>query len=203
LEGSANILGLACDGTHIFVNSGGTSITIYNMAGVLDSSHTVSNLPSGNNQMAYAGGYLYARKGTDLFRISTSDWTSTQVTVDASYPMLTCGDWMSGSLFETPDGKLGVMGPTSGGVFTVRLYTVSANGLTITRDQDYTINDGWNPDNHGMACDGTREGGGSVQRLRCQGTDDLGDSRRQPGHVHVPQGHHGPALDGLSGGQYQ
>ena len=156
LEGSANILGLACDGTHIFVNSGGTSITIYNMAGVLDSSHTVSNLPSGNNQMAYAGGYLYARKGTDLFRISTSDWTSTQVTVDASYPMLTCGDWMSGSLFDTPDGKLGVMGPTSGGVFTVRLYTVSANGLTLTRDRDYTINNsGWDPDNHGMACDGT------------------------------------------------
>ncbi|NCZ53456.1 MAG: hypothetical protein EBY81_06125, partial [Verrucomicrobia bacterium] len=155
LEGSANILGLACDGTRIFVNSGGTSITIYNMAGALDSSHTVSNLPTENNQMAYAGGYLYARKGVDLYRISTSDWTSTQVTVDPSYPMLTCGDWMSGSLFDTPDGKLGVMGSPSEGVFTVRLYTVSANGLTITRDQDFTINDGLDPDNHGMACDGT------------------------------------------------
>ena len=156
LGGPAAILGLACDGTHIFVNIGGSSISIYNMVGVLDSSHTVSNLPSGNNQMAYAGGYLYARKGTDLFRISTSDWTSTRVTVDPSYPMLTCGDWMSGSLFDTPEGKIGVMGSTSGGVFTVRLYTVSANGLTLTRDRDYTINNsGWDPDNHGMACDGT------------------------------------------------
>ena len=31
---------------------------------------------------------------------------------------------------------------------------------------------------------------------RREGPDDLGDPRRQPGRLHVPQGRHGPAVDG-------
>jgi hypothetical protein len=68
--------------------------------------------------------------------------------------MLTCAWWMYGSLFDTPDGKLGVMGPTNDGQFTVRLYQVSSDGLTLTWERDQVINDTWSTDEHGMACDG-------------------------------------------------
>ena len=40
------------------------------------------------------------------------------------------------------------------------------------------------------------EGRRAQQPVRRQGTDDLGDPGRQPGRLHVPQGRHGPALDG-------
>ncbi|NBS14919.1 MAG: hypothetical protein EBT57_08980, partial [Verrucomicrobia bacterium] len=96
-----------------------------------------------------------ARKDSQLYRISTNDWSSSLVTVDASYPLLSAGSYMTGSLFDTPDGKIGVMGPVSGGTFPVRLYTVSSNGLSLTWNRDYTINDTWAPDEHGTACDGT------------------------------------------------
>jgi hypothetical protein len=61
---------------------------------------------------------------------------------------------MYGSLFDTPDGKLGVMGPTTDGQFTVRFYQVSSDGLTLTWEKDQVINDTWSTDEHGMACDG-------------------------------------------------
>ena len=155
LAGSATIVGLACDGTNYYVNRGGTAVLVYRPDGSLISSNPVSNLRADNNQMAFAGGYLFARKDSQLYRISTNDWSSSLVTVDASYPLLSAGSYMSGSLFDTPDGKIGVMGPVIGGAFKVRMYTVSSNGLTLTWNRDYTVNDTWAPDEHGTACDGT------------------------------------------------
>jgi alpha-tubulin suppressor-like RCC1 family protein len=155
LAGSATIVGLACDGTNYFVNRGGTAVMVYRPDGSMISSNPVSNLRADNNQMAFAGGYLFARKDSQLYRISTNDWSSSLVTVDASYPLLSAGSYMTGSLFDTPDGKIGVMGPVNGGAFKVRMYTVSSNGLTLTWNRDYTVNDTWVTDEHGTACDGT------------------------------------------------
>jgi alpha-tubulin suppressor-like RCC1 family protein len=154
LSGDPSIWGIACDGTRIFVNSSASEIRVYDLDGTLLESHDVQNLPSGNNQMAFAGGHLFARSDDTLYRISTTDWSSTPVEVDSSHPMLTCAWWMYGSLFDTPDGKLGVMGPTIDGQFTVRLYQVSSDGLTLTWERDQVINDTWSTDEHGMACDG-------------------------------------------------
>ena len=42
----------------------------------------------------------------------------------------------------------------------------------------------------------------AVERLRREGADDPGDPRRQPGDVLLPQGHHGPAVDGVLRGQH-
>jgi alpha-tubulin suppressor-like RCC1 family protein len=155
LAGMPSIQGIACDGTRIFVNSSASEIRVYDLNGTWIESHAVENLPPlGNNQMAFAGGYLYARNDDSLYRISTTDWSSTLVAVDSSHPMLTCAWWMYGSLFDTPDGKLGVMGPTVDGQFTVRLYQLSSDGLTLTWERDQVINDTWSTDEHGMACDG-------------------------------------------------
>jgi alpha-tubulin suppressor-like RCC1 family protein len=155
LSGEPSIWGIACDGTRIYVNSSSSEIRVYDLNGTLLESHAVENLPPlGNNQMAFAGGHLFARNDDTLYRISTTDWSSTLVAVDSSHPMLTCAWWMYGSLFDTPDGKLGVMGPTIDGQFTVRLYQVSSDGLTLTWERDQVINDTWSTDEHGMACDG-------------------------------------------------
>ena len=155
LPGDPRIQGIACDGTRIFVNSSSSEIRVYDLDGTLLGSHAVENLPPlGNNQMAFAGGYLFARNDATLYRISTTDWSSTSAAVDSSHPLLTCAWWMYGSLFDTPDGKLGVMGPTVDGQFTVRLYQVSSDGLTLTWERDHVFNDTWSTDEHGMACDG-------------------------------------------------
>ncbi len=159
LGGAADIRGLACDGTNLYVNTGGASISVYRFSGALVASHNVANLPVHYNQMAFAGGYLFARNGTDLYRISITDWTSTLVSVDPEYPLLwISAGYLGGSLFDTPDGQLGVMGPISadGATFTVRIYRVSADGSSLTWERDYTINNSnWHPDEHGMATDGT------------------------------------------------
>ena len=155
LAGSATIVGLACDGTNYYVNRGGTAVMVYRPDGSLISSNPVSNLPANWNQMAFAGGYLFARKDSQLYRISTNDWSSSLVTRPISYPLFGGASYMTGSLFDTPDGKIGVMGPVFGGAIWVRMYTVSSNGLTLTWNRDYRVNDTWAPDEHGTACDGT------------------------------------------------
>lgn len=154
LAGSSTLLGIACDGTNLFVNHAGTQVRVYRPDGSLISSQPVSNLRSENNQLAFAGGYLFARKDSQLYRISTNDWSSSLVAVDAGYPLLAGGAYMTGSLFDTPDGKLGVVGPVIGGTVKVRLYQVASNGLALTWNRDYTLNDTWAPDEHGTACDG-------------------------------------------------
>ena len=158
LEGVADVRGLACDGTNLYVNSGGTKISVYRLDGSLVSSHAVGNLPPHYNQMAYAGGHLFARNGTNLYLISTTDWTSTPVSVDATHPLLWIpAGYLGGSLFDTPDGKIGMMGPISEdrATFIVRMFTVSGDGLSLTWERDYTmVNNGWGPDEHGMATDG-------------------------------------------------
>ena len=155
LSQDPEISGLACDGEQIYVNSRSSEIRVYDLQGTLLETHAVQNLPPlGNNQMAFAGGHLFARNGDTLYRVSTSDWSITPVSVDDSHPLLTCAWWMYGSLFDTPDGKLGVMGPTADGQFTVRLYQVSSDGLTLDWASDHIMRDTWSTDEHGMACDG-------------------------------------------------
>ncbi|NBP40802.1 MAG: hypothetical protein EBV34_20705, partial [Betaproteobacteria bacterium] len=52
LSGNPSIQGIACDGTRIFVNSSSTEIHVYDLQGTLLGSHAVTNLATGNNQMA-------------------------------------------------------------------------------------------------------------------------------------------------------
>ena len=66
LASSATIAGLACDGTNFYVNRGGTAVMVYRPDGSLISSNPVSNLRVDCNQMAFAGGYLFARKDSQL-----------------------------------------------------------------------------------------------------------------------------------------
>ncbi|MEY3898525.1 MAG: hypothetical protein RLZZ214_4047, partial [Verrucomicrobiota bacterium] len=157
---AADIRGLACDGMNLYVNTGGTGISVYRMDGTWVAFHPLANLPAHYHQMAFAGGWLFARNGSDLYRISTTDWTSTAVSMDAAHPLLwVSAGYLGGSLFDTPDGQLGLMGPISpdGATFTVRIYRVSADGLSLAWERDHLMNNGdWRPDEHGMATDGTR-----------------------------------------------
>ncbi len=154
LAGSTTIRGIASDGDRIFINHAGLEIRTFGFDGSLVASRSVQNLPSGSHQMVFARGAIFVRNGSALYRISTHDWTSSLVSVDASRPLLTAAGWLSGSLLNFPDGRLGVMGPTSGGQFLIRLYTVSADGLSLIWDRDLPINDSWAVDEHGTASDG-------------------------------------------------
>ena len=155
LPGDPGIQGIACDGYRIYVNSRSSEIRTYNLDGSLLESHAVASLPDKNNQMAFARGYLFARNDETLCRISTTDWSNTPVAIDDSHPLLSCAWWMHGSLFDTPDGRIGVMGPTVDGQFAVRFYQVSGDGLTLTWEKDQIFHDAWSIDEHGMTCDGT------------------------------------------------
>jgi hypothetical protein len=46
------------------------------------------------------------------------------------------------------------MGSTSSGQFIIRLYTLSADGLSLTWDRDLSVTDSWAVDEHGTASDG-------------------------------------------------
>ena len=152
------IRGIAAEGSTVYVNYYGYYILVYSMVGGglnMTSVHQVANLPGGNNQMALSSGYLFVRNGDVIFRISLEDWSSVPVSADSAHPLLACNGWLSGNLFSTPDGKLGCMGLSSGGQFTVRFYNVAADGLSLTWDRDCSFNDTWSTDEHGLACDGT------------------------------------------------
>jgi hypothetical protein len=146
---------VASNGSVIYVNDGGATINSYRMDGSLIASHGVANLPGECNQLAYARGHLYARNGGTIYCIDPLTWTSTSVANDSGQDLLWANGWLNGSLFDTPDGQLGVMGAPSNDQFTVRLYGLSSDGLTLTTAVDYTINDGWTTDEHGTAFDGT------------------------------------------------
>ncbi len=153
-DGTFALRGVASDGVYLYVNKGGSTIGIYQFDGTKVSSTNLANLPGANCQMAFANGYLYTHEASGIYRISTNTWTRTAVSVDATHPRLIGNPWMSYNLFDSPDGRLGVIGVPSGGSVTVRLYTVSGDGLTLTWDSDYTINDSGTSDEHGLAFDG-------------------------------------------------
>ncbi|MDP2678795.1 MAG: DUF4347 domain-containing protein, partial [Rhodoferax sp.] len=152
------IKGLASDGVYLYVNDAGQRIEQYDAAGTQVSSNAVLHLPGDANQLAYSQGYLFARNGANLYRISTTDWTSTAVTVPSDKLLLDAQIWMTGSLFSLPDGRLGTTSARDGsGNTTVRLYNLSADGLTLTFSQDLVVNDPLNDfpgDHHGTVSDG-------------------------------------------------
>ncbi len=156
LSQSGGIRGLASDGEYLYVNDGGTQIDKYTVAGTFVSSHSVANLAGDNNQMTFADGHLYARNFGALYRISTTDWSSTAVSVPGDRPLLTSKAWVSGDLLSLPDGRIGVLGANGDGSTTLRLYTVNAGGGSLTWSDDRTIQTaGFPGDNHGAAADGT------------------------------------------------
>jgi hypothetical protein len=146
--------GVASDGTYIYVNVGGATIRKYQFDGSLISSNNVANLNPENSQLAFSGGYLFSRDSSTIYRISTSDWSSTAVTVDSSHPILSSNGYVSYNIFDTPDGKLGILGTRSGNALTVRFYTISGDGLTLTWDHDDKIYDSYVLDERGVAFDG-------------------------------------------------
>ena len=155
LSNTAGLYGLASDGQYIYVKNGLTAIWVYKFDGTRVSANTVANLAGDQNEMTWAKGYLYARNGGTLYRISTKDWSSMPVSSDIAAPLLTSAGWMSSNLISTPDGRLGTVGPTSGGQFTVRFFSLSPDGLSLTWSQDHTLYETVTGDEHGFATDGT------------------------------------------------
>ena len=155
LANSATVYGLASDGQHIYVKKSAAEIWVYRFDGTRVSANPVANLPLDQNEMTWAKGYLYARNGGTLYRISTRDWSSLPVMGDSEAPLLSSSSWTYNNLISTPDGRLGTVGATSGGQFTVRFYSLSADGLQLTRSQDHTIYETATFDEHGWATDGT------------------------------------------------
>lgn len=80
-----------------------------------------------------------------LYRISTTDWASSVVVIPSNKPLLTADHWIYGSLFNFPDGRLGVMGLTESGYLPFRLYTISDDGSSLTWDRDFSVADSWGP----------------------------------------------------------
>ena len=155
LANSATVFGLASDGQHIYVKKSAAEIWVYRFDGTRVSANSVANLPSDQGDMTWAKGYLYARNGGTLYRISTQDWSSLPVRGDSEAPLLSSSSWTYNNLISTPDGRLGTVGATSGGQFTVRFYSLSADGLQLTRSQDHTLYETATFDEHGWASDGT------------------------------------------------
>jgi hypothetical protein len=155
LAGTNSIFGIASDGDAIYINHNAQEIRTFGFDGASVSAHAVPNLPQGqNSQMVFAKGAIYVRNGAQLYRISTSSWTSELVNVDASKPMLTSAAWVTGSLLNLPDGRIGTMGPLVNGQFFIRLYVISTDGLSLAWQQDVPVNDTWSTDEHGTASDG-------------------------------------------------
>ncbi|MFN5327877.1 MAG: MBG domain-containing protein, partial [Planctomycetota bacterium] len=151
INGPGGSGGIATDGTNIYV-SDGSNIKKISYTGTLLATNAVANLGGIQHSIAYAKGYLYSRNGSSLYRVSTTTWASTLVSVDASYPLLNASGYMYYSLFDTPSGQLGVMGTSPNPV--IRFYNVSSDGLTLTFARSVTLNDTWSIDEHGIASDG-------------------------------------------------
>ncbi|MFN5327901.1 MAG: beta strand repeat-containing protein, partial [Planctomycetota bacterium] len=144
--------GMANDGSQLYVSDGSTIKTV-SFSGSVIATNTVSNLGRDFNTMCYTKGYLFARNGSSLYRISTSTWTSTLVTVDSSNPLPNGSYWTSYNIFDTPNGQIGVLGAAPNPV--VKFYDVSSDGLTLTYSSSVTLNDSWTPKEQGVASDGT------------------------------------------------
>ena len=155
LGSAAALYGLASDGQYLYVKHGTAAIWVYKFDGTRVAANPVANLASDSNEMTWAKGYLYARNGGTLYRISTKDWSSQPVSVDSAAPLLSSGGYMTANLISTPDGRLGTVGPTSGGQFTVRFFSLSADGLSLTWSQDHILSETATFDEHGFATDGT------------------------------------------------
>lgn len=155
LANAATLYGLASDGQYLYVKHGTAAIWVYKFDGTRVAVNSVANLAGDSNEMTWAKGYLYARNGGTLYRISTQDWSSLPVSGDPAAPLLSTAGWMSQNLISTPDGRLGTVGPTSGGQFTVRFFALSSDGLSLTWSQDHTLAETATFDEHGFATDGT------------------------------------------------
>ena len=155
LANAATLYGLASDGQYLYVKHGTAAIWVYKFDGTRVAVNPVANLARDSNEMTWAKGYLYARNGGTLYRISTKDWSSLPVSGDSAAPLLSGNSWMSSNLISTPDGRLGTVGPTSGGQFTVRFFSLSSDGLRLTWSQDHTLAETATFDEHGFATDGT------------------------------------------------
>jgi alpha-tubulin suppressor-like RCC1 family protein len=147
--------GLAFSGDNkLFVHAQypNSSLATYQFSGTNLTIMALADPARDYGQLTCSGNRLYGRSGGQIYLINPGQNRSDQlVTVDPARPLL--GDGRS--LFNLPDGRLGVVTEVSGGQFTVRLYTVSADGLTLTGGQDFILNDTWNPAGAGLACDGT------------------------------------------------
>ncbi|MFN5330695.1 MAG: MBG domain-containing protein, partial [Planctomycetota bacterium] len=145
----ATIRAITNDGSKIYIYTNG-SIKEYNYSGTLLATRTGLSFGSEAN-MAYAKGFIYLRNTSTniIYRISTTTWTSSAVTVDSTKPLF-IRSGLGNTIFDMPNGQIGVTSTT-----TARFYNVSADGLTFTWDRDVTIPDSWNNDQHGISSDGT------------------------------------------------
>jgi hypothetical protein len=137
INGPGGDCGIATDGTNIFI-SDSQNIKTISYAGSLLATNAVANLGGPQHSIAYAKGFLFARNGSSLYRVSTTTWASTLVSVDPSYPLLTASGYLLYTLFDTPSGQLGVMGAAPNPV--VRFYNVSSDGLNLTFARSVTLN---------------------------------------------------------------
>jgi hypothetical protein len=119
--------------------------------------------------ISYSHGCLFITSGentegsTQLYCIDVSDWSVTEVSVPASYPLPEGYYYTFSSLIDFPDGRIGkvskYVGVTGGYESTLRTYTVTGTGASVSIDwsQDYLMFDDsfFAVDEHGIATDGT------------------------------------------------
>jgi len=175
--GWADIYGFATDGRKFYHYYNDNRIVVFSMDGALERTLTVSSATLGTNQtgMAYSSGWLFIRNpgasdgfasnntlsnpvDDKIYRVSPVDGSTTEVTLDASYPLLGTRGWQTGHLMGLPDGRLGIFsGNYATGAATVRLYTLADNGTRLVWSEDRTLNIGanWLNDFHGATTDGT------------------------------------------------
>lgn len=154
LTESTNIQGIANDGTYVYVNDAGSRIKKALFNGSVVSSHTVSSLPTNNNDMAHNGRFLYVRNGNTIYLINLTSNTSAAVSVDSSKPIPDGRGWLSGNIVDMPDRRMGVISDSGTNPIILRLYNVSENGTYWSWSQDFNIATSWATDNHGIVSDG-------------------------------------------------
>ena len=186
---SAGVRGITSNGTDIFFRPSTNVgwICRVSTTGVVLSVHQVSGLENTTSEqvaLVYGNGCLFIRKDTlttfnSIWCISTTAWTLTSIALPNSYPMPAGGGWLNGNFIQFPDGRIGSVGTSvaaaswAGGVGTgagqcpvsmfcktLRLYTVSGDGASVTTSYstDFILADSvntWPSDDHGIATDGT------------------------------------------------
>jgi|GEM_PF-2594425 len=171
---AGNIRGITSDGTKVYIWRSVDHTKIWevplssitaNQGGsrtVTPTSWSIINAPSANvtTQLVYSSGclFLFTTSGA-LQCIDLATRTASTVSAPAGYSFPAGKGWVTGSLIGFPDGRIGKVGQPIGTNTTVRVYSVSGTGgsVTLSFDRDLTLVDTvstWPADDHGSATDG-------------------------------------------------
>lgn len=177
--------GLATDGSSVFwrrsddpdvireVLMDGTWVADHQMTGTFTLGDLTGGTPDdARTELAYSSGHLFLRSastsaagGTTLYAMRVTDaaeWPVVTVSFDSKF-FLDGGTFVTGSLLDLPDGRLGFVSRPSRHLVnytrqSLRLLEVSVTGDTVSAEIDttITIEGPWEfpEDSHGSASDG-------------------------------------------------